>query len=75
MTWKYKALALGAGFAAALTLSACGRHNNVTSSETPTTTTESGAPATSGAEGTMGATESGAPATSSSTPSSSNPGG
>jgi hypothetical protein len=75
MTWKYKALALGAGFTAALALSACGRHHKAANPEATAPTAESAAPAapTSGAEGTMGApAESGAPAGSSAP---ANPGG
>jgi hypothetical protein len=75
MTWKYKALALAAGLAAASALSACGR-NNMTAQ--PPATSAPAAPATS-TPGTMGgAAETSAPATSSpsaATSSPSSPGG
>jgi hypothetical protein len=75
MTWKYKALALGAGFAAALALSACGRHHRAANPEATAPNAEApaatSAPPQGGAAGGMGA-ETSAPATSSP---SANPGG
>jgi hypothetical protein len=73
MTRKYKALALGAGFAAALALSACGRHHHAPGTAPPAEAPPATSAPAQGGEGTMGApAESGAPATSSP---SANPGG
>jgi hypothetical protein len=70
MTWKYKTLALGAGFAAALALSACGRHRGPANTEGTAPTAEAPAATSAPAQGAQGTTggmgaETSAPATSS----------
>jgi hypothetical protein len=85
MTSKYMTLALGAGFAAALALSACGRGGNnmtgggnETAPSAETSAPETGTPATSNPGNASGATDSGSaetstPATSSPSATTSNP--